>query len=110
MDQGFYLSPNLWITLNFGVRLHEETVIPRVVFAVDGIRFVVKAEISDDVRVCRIGSADPRLAVHKAVRLIEIGGLSHVGGNDLIILPALGDTVHLNREQHRNTFSSQFSR
>ena len=110
MDQGLYLSPNFGITLNFDVRLHEETVVPGVLLASDRSRFIVEAEISDDVRACRIGRADPGLAVHKAIRLIEICRLGYVGGNDPIVLAALGNTVHLNGEQHRNAFSSQFSR
>src|ERR1700733_1158897 len=110
MDQGFHLSPNLGITLNLDVSLHENTLVPRVLLAVDRIRFVVEAEISDDMRACRIGCADLGFAVQKAVQLIEIRGLGYIGGNDLIILAGLGDTVHLNGEQHWNTFSFEFSR
>jgi len=110
MDQGFHLSPNLGITLNLGVSLHEDTVVPGVLPAFDRIPFVLEAKISDDVRACGIGSADLGFAVQKAIQLIEICGFSYIGGNDLIILAGLGDTVHLNGEQHRNTFSFEFSR
>src|SRR5579864_2421969 len=105
MDQGLHLSPNLGITLNLGMSLHEDTVIPGVLPAVDRIPFVVEAEISDDVRACGIGGVDLGLAVQKAIQLIEICGLGYIGGNDLIILAGLGDAVDLNGEQHRNTFS-----
>ena len=110
MDQGFHLSPDFGITLNFDVRLHEETVVPGVLLAIDRSRFIVEAEISDDVRACRIGSADPGLAVHEAIRLIEIYRLRYVCGNDLIILARLGDAIHLNCEQHRNAIPLKFSR
>jgi hypothetical protein len=72
--------------------------------------FVVEAKISDDARAGWIGSADLASAVQKAIRLIEICGLGYVGGNHPIILAGLGDTVHLNGEQHGNAFSFQFSR
>lgn|SRR5579863_7205926 len=110
MDQKFHLSPNLGITLNLRVSLHKDTVVPGVLPAVDRIPFVVEAEISDDMRAYRIGSADLGFAVQKAVQLIEICGLGHIGGNDLIILAALGNTVHLNGEQYRDAFSLEFSR
>ena len=108
MDQGFHLRPNLGIALDLGMRLHEDAVISWIPFAVDRIRFVVEAKISDDVRACRIGSADLGLAMEKPLPLIEVYGLGYVGGNDLIILARLGDTVHLNGEQHGNAFSFQF--
>lgn len=98
MDQGFHLSPNPGIALNFDVRSHENTVVPRVLLAGDWIRFVVETEISDDVRACRIGSADLGLAMEEAIQLIEICRLGYVGGNDLIVLAELGDTVHLDGE------------
>lgn len=110
MDQGFHLRPNFGIALDLGVSLHEKTVVPGVLLAVERIPFVIGAEISDDMRARRIGSADLGFAVQKAVQLIEICGLGYVRGNDLIILAGLGDTVHLNGEQNRNTLSSQFSR
>src|SRR5208282_2435085 len=90
--------------------LHEETVVPGILLTINRIRFVVEAEISNDVRACRIGSADLGLAVQKATQLIEICGLGYVGGNDLIVLAAFGDTVHLNGEQHGNALSFQLSR
>jgi hypothetical protein len=62
-DQGFHLIPNPGITLNFDVRPHEDTVVPWVLPAVDRIRFVIEAEISDDVGALRIGSADLGFAV-----------------------------------------------
>jgi len=110
MDQGFHLSPNLGITLNFSVRLHEDTVVPGILLALDRIHFVVEAEISDDVRACRVGSADAGLTVQKAIQLIEICGLGYVGGDDSIIFARLGDAIYLNGEQHRKAFFSQFSR
>src|SRR5260370_27526898 len=110
MDQGFYLSPNFGITLNFDVRLHEETVVPGVLLAIDRSRFIVEAEIPDNVRARRIGGANPGLAVHKAIRVIEICGLGYVGGNHPIVLAALCNTVPLYGKPHPNSFSSQVFR
>src|SRR5260370_13074400 len=110
MDEGFYLSRNFGIRVNFDVRLHEETVVPGILLAIDRSRFIVEAELADNVSACRIGGANRGLAVHKAIRLIEICGLGYVGGNHPIVVAALGNTVHLNGKQHRNSFSSQFSR
>src|SRR5260370_13069332 len=110
MDEGFYLSRNFGIRVNFDVRLHEETVVPGILLAIDRSRFIVEAEIPDNVRACRIGGANPGLAVHKAIRLIEICGLGYVGGNHPIVLAPLGNTVHLNAKQHRKSFSSHFTR
>ena len=68
-DQGFHLSPNLGITLNFSVRLHEDTVVPGILLAVDRMCFVLEVEISDDVRACRISGADLGLLIAAAVVL-----------------------------------------
>src|SRR5580692_6545002 len=92
------------------MRFHEDTVVPWIFLAVDRIRFVVKAEISDDVRAGGISRADLGFAVQKTIQLIEICSLGYIGGNDRIILAGLTDTVHLNGEQYRNAFSFQFSR
>lgn len=106
MDQGFHLSPNLGIALNVGVKLHKDTVVPGILLAVNRSPFVVEAEISEDARACRIGSADLGFAVQKTIQLIEVCRLSYISGNDLIIFTGLADTVHLNGEQDRNAFSS----
>src|ERR1019366_917840 len=110
MDQGLHLIPNLGIALNFGVRLDKETVVPWVLLAGDRIRFVVRAEIPEDSRARRIGSADLRFAVQKAIQLIEICRLGYIGGNDLVVLAALSDTIHLNGKQYRKAVSFQFPR
>jgi hypothetical protein len=92
------------------VKLHEDTVVPRVLLALDGIGFVVEAKIAEDLGTVGIGGYDLRFAVHEAIRLIKIRGRRYIGGNDLIVLERLGDAIDLNGEQHRNAVSSQFAR
>ena len=45
-----------------------------------------------------------------SARLIEIGGLSDVGGDDRVVLTNLGNTIHLDRKEHGDAISLQFSR
>ena len=65
-------------------------------------RFVVESKIPNDIGTCRVGSPNLGLAVEKSVRLIEIGGLDYVRGDELVILVNLRDAVHLNGEKHRD--------
>ena len=48
--------------------------------------------------------------VQQPFRLVEIDGLGDVGGNAPVILSRLLDTIHLNGEQHRNSFLLQLAR
>src|ERR1700694_2918799 len=71
---------------------------------------VVKPKISDDSRVCRIGGANLALAVHKSARLVEIGGLGYIRWDNFVVLPHLGDAIHLNRQQHLDAVFFQLTR
>src|SRR5580704_14575178 len=48
--------------------------------------------------------------MQQSTPLIEVHGFGDVRRNGLIILAQLRDAVHLNSEQHRNSFSSESSR
>jgi len=72
------VPPHACIIFNLGVGLHEDAVIPGIVFAVVITRFVVGPKITDDPRAGWIGSADRRPAAEKPIRLIEIRSLGHI--------------------------------
>ena len=67
LDQRLHLLPNLRITFNFNVSPHKNAVVPRILFALDRIGFVIEAEISDDLGVGRIGGADLTSAMHESI-------------------------------------------
>ena len=85
-DQVFHLSPNSRITFNLCVRFHEETVPPGIGGAFEGAVFVVESKISNDLRAGWIGGANIVVAVDKSIRLIEVDGLCHIRGDDLVIM------------------------
>ena len=107
--QRLRLFPHTWITFNLGVGLPEDAVVPGILVAIIWARFVVESKIPDDSRACWIGSANLGLAVENSIRLVEIGGLGYVRGDDRIILVNPRDTIHLNGEQHRNAILFQFT-
>jgi hypothetical protein len=100
------LFPHIWITFNLGVGLREDVVVPRISVAFIWARFVVESKIPEDSRPCWIGGANLGPPVEKSIRLVEIGGLGYVRGDDPIILANLGDTIYLNGEQHRDAILS----
>jgi hypothetical protein len=79
--------PNARITFDFGVRRREDTIIPGILIAFDRIGFIVGSKISNNSRVCRIGSTNFGLAVEKSIRLIEIDGLGDVGRDNCALWP-----------------------
>ena len=107
--QTLRLSPHAWIAFNLGVGLPEDAIVPRVFGAIIWALFVVESKIPDDSRACRIGCANGGLAVEKSTRLIEIGRLGYVPGNERIIMVNLRDTIHLNGEEHGNAILLQFT-
>ena len=44
------------------------------------------------------------------MRLIEVDRRGDIVGNDLVVLPGLGDAVHLHRQEHRDSRAIQFAR
>jgi hypothetical protein len=69
-----------------------------IVTAVDRFLPVVKLKITENPRALRIGGANLAAAMNKAVGLVEISRLGHVGRDHPVILTALLDAVYLNRE------------
>jgi len=67
------------------VWLHEDKVVPRILGAFEGACFVVKSEVSNDPRACWIGGANVVVAAEKSMRLIKVGGLGHIGGDNCVI-------------------------
>src|ERR1700737_2077283 len=91
IDQGFHLAPNFWIAFDFGVGSDQDPVAPGISVAANRICFIVESVIANDLGPCRIGSANPGPPVHNSVRLVEIDGLLHIGGNySLILSPPWG--------------------
>ncbi len=72
--------------------------------------FIVKTVISDDLSVGCIGCTNFGPPTKQSVRLVEIGSLRDVGGDEHIILVGLGDTVHLDGKQHRDSIFFELSR
>ena len=72
------MPPYACITFNLGGGLHEDAVIPGIVFAVVIARSVVGPKITDDPPAGWIGIADRRPAAEKPIRLIEIRSLGHI--------------------------------
>ena len=88
-DQGFHSIPNHRIAFNLGVRLHEDTIVPGVLGAVERALFIVKSEVSNDPRACSIGGVDIMVAVDEPMGLIEIDCLSYIRGDTYVIVARL---------------------
>ena len=98
---GFHPAPDAGIALDFGVCFGDEAVPPGILAVAAHWRLaVVEAKIPQNSGALRIGGANPRTAVQKTMRLVEIGGFGDVGGNEPVILMAFSDAIHLNGEQH----------
>ncbi len=82
---------------------------PGIFRARDRSLLVIDAVVSQDGGLCRIGCRDLRPSVDQAVRLIKIDGLGDVVGDDGILLPQFGNTIHLHRQQHRDTLAPQIA-
>ena len=74
-----------------------------------GIRGIVEADVAEDFCAGRIGGANFRAAVEVAVRLVKIGGLFDVGGDERIVFADFGDAVDLNGEEHRDAVGLQLA-
>lgn len=60
---------------------------------IGGAGVIIKTEVSNDARSCRIGGANP-MAVDKSIGLIKVDGLNHVGGYKRAVDAGLGDTIY----------------
>src|SRR5580704_1178815 len=105
-DQGLHSIPNVRITLNLSVWLHEKPVVPGIFRTLQGAGVIVKTEVSNDARPCRIGGANS-MAVDKSMGLIKVGGLNHVGRYKRAVDAGLGDTIYLHGKKHWNALFFQ---
>src|SRR6476661_2662082 len=92
-DQRFRLFPHSRITFYLGMRLHEDAVIPGILFAAVPVGLVLRPEIPDDMGAHGIGCANVGLAAQQSARLVEIGGPDYVGRDDPVIAKNLRDTI-----------------
>jgi hypothetical protein len=101
-NQGIHLIPNVGVTLNFDMGLHEDTTEPRILIAANRVSFVVRTEIAENPGALGVRGSNLRPAVQESIGLIKVCGLNDVRGNKRVVLAALSDAVHLNREEHGN--------
>src|SRR5712672_2574900 len=99
-DQRLHLIPDLRITFNLDVSLHDNPVVPGISRAVVWSRLIAESKITEDLRAGRIGGANYRCAVKKAVHLIKIRRLGDIRGNKSVGLADFFDAVHLNCEKY----------
>src|SRR5438270_14009084 len=71
--------------------------------------FVVKAEVAQNLGPQSISWNDFRQTMKHSTRLKKVNRAGHIGRNNAIILPGLGDAVHLNREQDGNALFLQLA-
>ena len=98
INQCFHLIPNSRIAFNFRVSFYQHPVEPGIPFAADGIRLIVKSKVPNNLRAGWIGCTNRRPAVNNSIRLVEINRLPHIAGNYCVVLPNLGDAIHLDGE------------
>jgi hypothetical protein len=70
---------------------------------------IVEAVISKNLRLRSVSGSDVCTPVDKTVRLVEVHGRSDILGDDAVVLPRLGHTVHLNGQKNGNTNAIQFA-
>jgi hypothetical protein len=97
------LIPYAGIIFDLNVSFFEEASKPGILGAIDRRRFVIEAEISENLRAGRVSGANLRVTVKNSVGLVEIDGLGDVRGNNFVVFAALGDAIHLDREEYGDT-------
>lgn len=99
----------MWIASNLGVRLRKDALVPGVFGASDGVRFVFKFEIPDDLGFGRIFGADCGIPVDCSVGLIKIRRASDIWRNYAVVLADATHAVDLNRQQDGNPAFLEFT-
>src|SRR5258708_34694786 len=94
----FDLRPDAAIALTLHVACGKNAAEPGCLRALDWILLVILPVISQYLGLSRISGSDLGPAMKDAVRLIEIHGCGDVVGNDGVVLPRLGDAIHLHRQ------------
>jgi len=103
------LRPKAGIALALHVAGSEDSLPPGGFGAFDRSLFVIDAVVPEDLSACGIGGSDLATAVENARGLIKIYGLGNVIGNDRVVLPPLGDTIHLHRQRNGNALLSEIT-
>src|SRR5579862_5025719 len=83
---------------------------PRSALALHWSFLVVEAVVAENLRLGIIGGLDLCSPMHQAVRLIKIYRGRDIVGDNLVVLPRLGDAVNLDGEQHWDSRPIQFAR
>lgn len=91
------------------MRFFEGAGEPGVAVALDGIRGIVEADIAEDFGAGWIGGANFGAAVKVAIRLVKVGGLFDVGGNEGIVFADFGDAVYLNGKENWDAVGLQLA-
>ena len=104
------MIPNTWIAFDFNMSSLEAASKPGKFGAIDRRCFVVEAKISENLRAGRVGGANLLATVKDPVGLVEIDGLGDVRGNHFVVFAALGDAIHLDRQEHGDAVALQRAR
>jgi hypothetical protein len=109
-DEILDLRPEAGIALALHMAGGESALEPRCSGARHGSLLVVEAVVAENPGFGIIGGGDLGAAVDQAMRLIKIHRGGDVVGDDLVVLPGLGDAVDLHGEQHGDSNTIQFAR
>ena len=60
---------------------------------------IVKAKITENLRACGVCSDNLWFTMERAPSLVKVDRTGNIGRNRPVVLPGLGDAIHLNREQ-----------
>ncbi len=103
-DEAFDAVPNVLVTLDFNVGSHEDATEPGILWARDGVRGVIHAEVAEDAGAGGIRGKDFLLPANKAFILVEVRGVVDVVRDEGVILARLRDAVDLDGEKYGNSF------
>jgi hypothetical protein len=106
---GFDPRPETRVAFALHVAGSKHAVNPGSLRALDWIFPVIGEVIPQNFCLRGISGRDLRPAVDDAMGLIKIDGLGDIVGNNGIVLPDLGDAIHLHRQQNRYARSAQFA-
>src|SRR4029077_314307 len=109
IDQRCGLVPYPRIILDFVVGLIENPDKPLIVVAIDSTVPIRHSNVTKDLRPRWISRDNCRASMEQTSWLIKIDRRCYVRGDRGIFLAWLGNTIHLDREQDRDTMPPQLS-
>jgi len=109
LDQVFDLRPEVGIALALHMAGSEDSVPPRGAGAGNGSFLVIHEVIAQNFSSGGIGRSDLAATVDDAVDLVKIYGFGDIVGNDGIVLPQFGDTIHLDGQENGYAFVAQIA-